>query len=185
MNKIITISAVVLSCGICTKTAQAIENNYRPYLAVGYTYADTYQKAAHSYNNAATINLGSVYNPYFGTELFYQYSDKHKFHNQNELKNTQFQAYGLDMMGYLPLGCEQRFAPTITAGIGEYTFEHHYNNSSKNKDHGWGYRFGGGITYLLNDNWGLRAIARYIKLDGVKKTDHMNEYLFSIRYTFN
>lgn len=185
MNKIVTISVFSAIVGLCSFSAQAIENDYKPYIGVSYAYSDTHNKQGNSYNNSGIFHFGSVYNKYFGTELFYQYSDKHKFDGASALKSTKLQAYGLDMMGYLPLGCEGRWVPTLTAGIGEYTFKHNYRSVKSRRDHGWGYRFGGGLTYNIDDSLSVRAIARYIKLDGVKDTDHMNEYIFGIRYTFN
>lgn len=185
MNKIITTSVLTSLFAFWAIPSQAIENEYKPYIGIGYAYTDTHHKEAASYNNNGIVNLGSVYNKYFGTELFYQYSDKHKFKSSAALKSTQLQGYGLDMLGYLPLGCEGRWAPTLTVGIGEYTFKHDYRQSKNRRDHGWGYRFGGGITYYIDNNLAVRALARYIKLDGIKETDHMNEYMLGIRYTFN
>ena len=114
MNKIVTISVFSAIVGLCSFSAQAIENDYKPYIGVSYAYSDTHNKQGNSYNNSGIFHFGSVYNKYFGTELFYQYSDKHKFDGASALKSTKLQAYGLDMMGYLPLGCEGRWVPTTT-----------------------------------------------------------------------
>ena len=109
MQKITT--ALLLAAGVCLNaaSARAIENDYKPYLGVNYAYGEVRAEGAHAYHNSGSFNLGSVYNKYFGTELFYQYSDKHKFDAGSDLKNTAFQAYGLDLMAYLPLGCEGRW----------------------------------------------------------------------------
>ena len=106
MQKITT--ALLLAAGVCLNaaSARAIENDYKPYLGVNYAYGEVRAEGAHAYHNSGSFNLGSVYNKYFGTELFYQYSDKHKFDAGSDLKNTAFQAYGLDLMAYLPLGCD-------------------------------------------------------------------------------
>ena len=79
MQKITT--ALLLAAGVCLNaaSARAIENDYKPYLGVNYAYGEVRAEGAHAYHNSGSFNLGSVYNKYFGTELFYQYSDKHKF----------------------------------------------------------------------------------------------------------
>lgn len=184
MQKITT--ALLLAAGVCLNAASArtIENDYKPYLGVNYAYGEVRAEGAHAYHNSGSFNLGSVYNKYFGTELFYQYSDKHKFDAGSDLKNTAFQAYGLDLMAYLPLGCEGRLAPTATMGFGEYSFKHDFRFSKDRRDRGWGYRFGGGLTYHIDENWSARLLARYVKIDRVDGIDHMNEYSFGVRYTF-
>lgn len=185
MKKLTTMLTLTAIVCLSAASAGAIENVYKPYLGVNYAYGEIRADGAHSYHNAGSVNLGSVYNKYFGTELFYQYSDKHKFDAADDIKNTSFQAYGLDMMAYLPLGCEGRFAPTATLGLGEYSFKHNFRFSKDRRDRGWGYRFGGGLTYHMDENWSARVLARYIKLDKVDGLDHMNEYSLGLRYTFN
>ena len=184
MRKIITVAALSAAFLTAGGSAQAIENVYRPYIGVGYAYNKVDIQEANSYNNSGIINLGSTYNKYFSTELFYQYSDMHKYSATSFLKSSEFQAYGLDMMGYLPLGQSGKIAPTVTLGIGQYTFSNDFRNAKDTRDSGWGYRFGGGLTYNLSDNLAIRAIARYIKLDKTDHIDEMNEYSFGIRYTF-
>ncbi len=184
MQKITTVMLLTAAFGLSAGNAAAVENDYKPYLGVNYAYDTVKADDYHSYHNSGSLTLGSVYNPYFGTELFYQYSDKHKFHTTDNLKDSAFQAYGLDMLAYLPLGCDGAFAPTATMGIGEYTFKHNYRFSRDRRDHGWGYRFGGGLTYNIDQNWSARLLARYIKTDQLDNLDHITEYSLGVRYTF-
>lgn len=184
MQKITTTILLAAVLGLNTGTASAIENNYRPYLGVNYTYDTVHAEGHHSYHNAGSLNFGSIYNKYFGTELFYQYSDRQKFNGGHDMKNSRFQSYGLDMLAYLPLGCDGIIAPTATMGIGEYIFKNNYRFSQNRRDRGWGYRFGGGLTYNLNENWSARLLARYIKIDHINNIDHMTEYSFGVRYIF-
>ena len=177
---------LVAGCLVNTvSNANAIENDYKPYMGSNYAYNEIRAKGTHSYHNSASLNLGSVYNKYFGTEVFYQYADKYKFGQSSLLKNSSFQAYGLDMMAYLPLGCEGIIAPTVTLGLGEYIFKHSYRGYKNQRDHGWGYRFGLGVTYNISQNWSVRGLYRYVKLDKIDRVDHINEYSLGIRYTFN
>ena len=184
MKKLTTIALTAVLFGGQTSAAGAIENDYRPYLGVSYAYDEARAEGYHSYHNAGIVNIGSVYNRYFGTELFYQYTDKHKFGSGEDLKNSSFQAYGLDILAYLPLGCEGRLAPTATLGIGEYVFKNEHRYGKDQRERAWGYRFGVGLTYHWDENWALRGLYRYVKLDRAGALDHLNEYTFGVRYTF-
>lgn len=185
MQKITTVALLTVSACLVAPAAGAIENDYKPYIGVNYAYGEVRAQNRHAYHNSGSLNIGSVYNKYFGTELFYQYSDKHKFGSSDNLKNSEFQAYGLDLMAYLPLGCEGRLAPTATLGIGEYAFKHDYRTAKDRRDRGWGYRFGGGLTYHIDESWSARLLARYVKFNKIDGLDHMNEYSVGLRYTFN
>ena len=69
-------------------------------------------------------------------------------------------------------------------GIGQYNFKQKYIDASHRNDHGWGYRFGAGMQYNINEQWAARAIFRYIHTDKINSYDHINEYSFGVRYTF-
>lgn len=173
-----------ISLGACISfSAQAIENQYKPYVGLNYAYTGANAKNMRPHHNGFSVLLGSVYNPYFGTELFYQYGGKDNLGN-NLIKNTSFTAYGLDTVAYLPLGCSGAIAPLATLGIGEYTLRNKLITSFHKKDHGYGYRFGGGLGYNIDEHWALRGIARYIKTDKIKNYDHMNEYTLGLKYVF-
>lgn len=174
----------ILSVATCFSfSAQAIENEYTPYLGLNYAYTTSTAKYIRPHNNSASLILGSTYNPYFSTEMFFQYSDKDKLPN-SDIARTSFLAYGLDTIAYLPLGRNGSIAPLATLGIGEYTFKNKLTNSFHKKDHGYGYRFGGGLSYFIDNNWSLRGIARYIKTDKIRNYDHLTEYTLGLRYTF-
>lgn len=183
MRKLVTKLAAAAVLTAVAAPAQAIENEYRPYLGLNYAYVRANAKSLRPDYNSASATLGSVYNRYFGTEVFLQYAGKDKMKHR-DLKNTSFNAYGLDMLAYLPLGCEGGIAPLATAGIGQYTFKHKYADGGHNDDHGWGYRFGAGLQYNIDANWAVRAIARYIHTDKIDGYDHLAEYTAGIRYTF-
>nr|QIM10304.1 hypothetical protein PlAlph_0580 [uncultured Alphaproteobacteria bacterium] len=183
MRKLVTKLAALAALTAIATPAEAIENVYRPYLGINYAHTRANAKKLRPNYNSAVAVLGSVYNRYFGTEVFYQYAGKDDFRHQ-ALKNTTFNAYGLDMLAYLPLGCKGRIAPLATAGIGQYTFKQKFTNGGHNDDHGWGYRFGAGLQYNIDDNWAVRAIARYIHTDKIHNYDHLTEYTAGLRYTF-
>ena len=139
---------------LLSANAMAEENyTYRPYVGLDYVYSNANAEGMKPNYSSAAINFGTMYNKYFGTELFYQYSDKDKNHNaEHEKLRTSFQAGGLDMYGYLPLGCEQRFSLLGTAGVGMYKFRKSYSSLALKggNDSGYGYRLGAGMMYAQN-----------------------------------
>ena len=181
-NLLKNITFISLVTGI-SFSAHAIENQYKPYIGLNYAYTSVTAKNFHPHHNGISAVLGSVYNPYFGTELFYQYGGKDNI-SHKPVDTTSFFAYGLDTIAYLPLGCNGSIAPLATLGIGEYTFKNKLITSFHKKDHGYGYRFGGGMSYNIDEHWSLRGIARYIKTDKIKTYDHLTEYTIGLKYIF-
>ncbi len=181
------ISALLTAISVfaLSSTARAEDlNEYIPYVGVDYTYTDGVAKFERPHFNSGSVNVGTYYNRYFGTELFYQYSDDYKDGHGADRFKTSFQAYGLDLMGYLPLWCDNVISLVGTVGIGEYTFHHEFSNAKDRRDHGYGYRAGIGLLYNFTENWGVRAMVRYVGLDQIEDFDHMMEYSAGIRYTF-
>ena len=162
--------------------ASAVEMVYNPYVGINYNYSDARAKGVSPYYNSASFNIGTSYNRYFGTEMFYQYTDSYTKKSQSKL-SSDFQAYGLDLMAYMPVGCYERVNLIGTVGLGEY----HFNNEvghANNEDSGLGYRAGLGVQYDIDNNWTVRSVARYVGLDGVKDFDHMMEYSLGLKYNF-
>lgn len=190
MKKLTGALMIAVSAVAFTANAQAAELEYKPYVAADYHYTDANAHKESPYYNSGSVSVGTSYNKYFGTELFYQYSNDYKKSNRTtgEKRSSQFQAYGLDMIGYLPLGCDQVFSLLGTIGIGEYKFEKKNGfmtiGSHKHNDSGYGYRAGLGAQYQIDENWSVRAIARYIGLDKVKDFDHMMDYSMGVKYSF-
>ena len=141
-------------------------NHYVPYVGIDYSYSNANAKFLRPNYNAASVILGSDYNRFFSTEVFYQHSDNSKKTSRNGNLSSRFQAGGLDMYGYF----KKRYSnPYVKSG----------------HDQGYGYRAGAGIFYSLSKNVALRGVARYVKLDKIKDIDHMMEYSAGLRYTFN
>ena len=168
-----------------TRSASADNYNYVPYIGVDYTYADISAKGFSPFFNAAGLRIGSEYSQYFGTELFFNQSDSHKRSLENHKNKQSFRSYGLDAAAYLPLGCSKKISLIASIGIGEYVFRiknyphKHYN------EHGYGYRFGGGIKYNLTPNWQIRPMVRYIIFNHVTDYNHGTEYTVGVEYHFN
>ena len=184
-----TVSSLMMAASVLalSANANAAEYDFKPYVGLdyNYTYADA-EEHTPKYNSLS-VNLGTEYNQYFGTELFYQYSDEAKTHDYIFESKTSFQAYGLDLMGYLPLGCDQEYSLIGTIGIGEYKFDEEVKEiigSRDYDDHGIGYRFGGGLQYKIDDKFSVRGLARYVNMNGIDGLDDMWEYSAGIRYNF-
>ena len=185
MKKIFSL-ALVVSLVAATSARAARDGDYLPYVGLDYSYSDTTAKHLRPHYNSASVNVGTMYNRFFGTEMFYQISDSYKTRSGLDKSKSSFQAYGLDVYGYLPLGCDQTFSLLGTAGIAEYTVTNKftYGTSEKSRDHGYGYRLGLGAQYSIDNNWSVRAVARYIGLDKIDEADHMMEYSLGAKYNF-
>jgi opacity protein-like surface antigen len=124
--------------------------------------------------HSASVVLGAKVTPYAGVEAFYQLSKKeHKADYR-----SQIQAYGADVLGYLPLGCYGEYEVLASAGLGQYTAK--YN---KDQDSGLGYRLGAGLQYNLTDNWAVRAMYRHVWVDK-SILNCVNEVSLGVRYSF-
>ncbi len=182
MNKNIALLAAV-SVFALTNSVNALE--FRPYVGAQYNVTHDNNKIVdtnvnlHSYS----VFVGTEYNKYFGTEVFYQNSNKwHKVVEGNKVK-ADFDAYGLDAYGYLPLGCDQVIAPFVTAGIANYDFDY-ATTGAKGEDNGLGYRLGGGIQYHITNNIAVRALGRYVWTNKLEGTDHFSEFSVGAKYVF-
>lgn len=187
-----TVTALMTAVSVIAFAAGANALEYNPYVGINYNYNDINTKnTENGYAptfNSASVSLGSSYNKYFGTEIFYQISDNYGKSYDNEKLGSNFQAYGIDLYGYLPLGCDQVFSLLGTAGIAEYTFEHKSTFAGEaretEKDHGLGWRIGAGAQYSIDENWDFRAVARYVNFNKLDNLDHMMEYTAGIKYNF-
>ena len=181
MKKLTSLLAVTVSATAFVTSASALE--YKPYVGLDYV-----RSAPMSYNarearpqyDSASVNVGTTYNAYFGTELFFQDSYKEERHDTR----TSYKGYGLDLVGYLPLGCDRIFNLLGTAGVGEYKFDLKESGANSSTDTGLGYRFGAGAQYHFDDNWSARALVRYVEFDNMNTLDHTVEYVVGGRYSF-
>ena len=181
------VSSLMEAVSALAFSATANASDFNPSAGLDYNYTDADADHQSPKYKSASVNVGTEYNKYFGTEVFYQYSDDDKKHVNGIENQTSFQAYGLDLMGYLPLGCDQVFSLVGTMGIGEYTFDKNYSGfyaPKDQRDHGIGYRFGGGLQYKIDDKFSVRGLVRYVNLNDIDNFDDMWEYTAGIRYSF-
>ena len=181
MNKNIALLAAV-SAIVLAGNANALE--FRPYAGAQYNVTSLASQSPDVDMHSYSVFVGTDYNRFFGTEVFYQNSNKwHKTSPDGVKTKVDFAAYGLDAYGYLPLGCDRVFSLLGTAGIANYDFTV-ANNEGKGDDNGLGYRLGLGAQYSFTNNIAVRGIVRYIWADKLDGLDHMMEYSLGLRYTF-
>lgn len=156
---------------------------YVPYIGADYTYATAHaSEGLRPHYQVFDFNVGTKYNPYFGTEVFYaQSASEHKKFEDDKLK-TSYRAYGLDLAAYLP--CTTHADLFLTGGLGEYVLKYQFAGQKHQKDTGIGYRMGGGLMLNLNEHFSLRLLARYVALDKVSDINHLTEYGVGLRYHF-
>ena len=198
MKKTLLLAGV--ACVFAASAANAIE--IKPYVGLDYNYSDAgiahhdqvwgYNEKFNAQENnydSASLVLGTKFNTNFGVEAYFQRSqnETRQFYGKN---TSRIQSYGIDALGYIPLGCEQKFEIVGSAGIGSYELktralngDQEYFEERRSKDEGLGYRFGAGLQYNVTDNVAVRGMFRHVVVEG-SDLDYMNEYSAGIRYTF-
>ena len=182
MKKITFLLTTTLILGGFVKNSAADSYKYTPYAGVDYIYSQTDADGFKPYHNSLGIHIGSDYGKYFGTELFFTQSNSSKKRPNNGIVKTSYRSYGLDLMAYLPLGCEERFSLIATAGIGEYVYKTKFVPAKHYNEHGFGYRFGGGFKYAFDKNWQARILLRRVNFDHLSGYNHNMEYTAGVEY---
>lgn len=163
-------------------TAAKAENVYRPYIGADVSFDKAETSFVHPAYDGASLNLGTTYNPYFGTEIFYHQTGTRTKKLNNVKYKTSFLAYGLDAVAAYPV-CP-KFDVNLSLGLASYLFKERIISQSHNTDEGIGFRFGGGAVYHLTNSLAVRLNARYIKFNKISNLDHAAEYTFGARYYF-
>jgi len=160
------------------------ENVYVPYLGLNAVYNKASNRQVKPEYYGASVRLGTSYNRYFGTEIFYtQVGSDTKKISALEKDKTSYRAYGLDMIVYAPI-CSSSLNLMATGGVGTYVLNEKKTGVSHASDEGYGYRFGGGMLYNITPALSLELVARYINFDHISNIDHMAEYALGFRYNF-
>ncbi len=197
MKKTLLLAGVA---GLFAFNANAME--LRPYVGLDYNYSDaaiahhdqawgyhgTFNAQENNYDSA-TVVVGTKFNTNFGIEGFFQQSqnETRQFYGKN---TSRIQSYGIDALGYIPLGCEQKFELVGGLGVGSYELKTRAANTDgedyierRDKDEGIGYRISAGLQYNVTDNVALRGMYRHVIVNG-SDLDRINEFSAGVRYTF-
>lgn len=160
--------------------------------------------------DSISVVLGARFSKYIGLEAFYQqtYDDNTTTQIDNHTLNaggtghylvneftTKYKAYGVDLVGYMPLS--QYFDIVGSVGIGKYDFQNEAKfstyllsndnfvesfNQKFNEDKiAWRAAIGGQIN--VTEGVALRAMYRYISIGG-DVIDDMSEVSMGIRFLF-
>lgn len=181
MNK-----TLLLAGAACLLAVNANAMELKPYVGLDYNYSDL--KFAHAINNdiednynSFSIDVGTKLHENFGVEAFYQKALNEKNSNQDEQYSSNFRAYGVDAIGYLPTCTNLEFL--ASAGVGKYTMKVRAPGEGSIKDSGTGYRLGLGAQYNINENVAIRGMVRHVYVQN-SFLDDMNEVSLGARYTF-
>ena len=150
------------------------------------------------------LKLAAKFNKYFGLEGFYQksgdgknetmYEDNEEWGEYGEDKTTiSYTAIGVDALGYLPVSQELELLASL--GLAQYDFEsktsyigiygNYYEEGSEAKDFdSLGIRIGIGAQYNITNNFALRAMARYVKMNDDEYVKNLTELSLGLRYMF-
>lgn len=109
--------------------AQALD--VKPYVGVDYVYskADLATDEFDDQWNAYALSVGTKLNKNFGVEAFYQETDDAEKNIPlpafNSIAKTEasYKAYGVDFIGYLPVGCENKLELLGSVGLAQYDVE--------------------------------------------------------------
>lgn len=163
----------------------------RPYIGLDYVYSmsdiDDYDgiNVLEEDLNAFAVSLGLKFNRYVGLETFYQQSEEGEKTVLGVVRTEdKYKAYGLDLVGYLPVAHQFDFLGTV--GVGYYDVDvtaKAYGMEVSGSDDGFGWRIGAGGQFNITNNWGIRVMARYVDPD-VEGLNNMVDISAGIRYTF-
>ena len=187
MKKYLLLAGVA---SIMSFNANAMDMEMKPYVGLDYVYSmvDTsdLDEAIEEDLNAYAISAGVRMHKNFGVEAFFQQTEEgEKKHGDLKVKD-KYHAYGIDMIGYMPLGCDEKIELLGSLGLGYYDAEvkgEYADLRGKLSDDGWGWRLGAGAQYNFTENMAGRVMVRYADVD-VEQIDNIVDLTAGVRYSF-
>ena len=179
----------LLLAGVAAFLASNANAELKPYVGLDGNYSsldwayDIEDSVEDDYQSLSLI-AGTKIVRNFGMEAFYQISNAEKNRDAVAgLNHSRFTAYGVDALGYLPLGCEGKVELIAGAGVGEYTFKVRNTFDGTTKDHSTGYRLNAGAQYNIDENWSVRGMYHHVYTQK-SYVDAIDEFSIGIRYNF-
>lgn len=182
----------LLLAGVAGLFAATVANaEIKPYAGLDYNYSTFDYDSGYSdlleddYNSLSLI-AGAKFHENFGAEVFYQMSDNEKnTHPEGITASTRLEAYGVDALGYLPLGCDQKVELIAGLGLGQYKMNYRVkgDGTEDSKEEALGIRANLGAQYNIDENWAVRGMYRHVYLEKSAMND-INEFSAGVRYSF-
>ncbi len=177
----------LLLAGVACLFAASANAEMTPYVGADYTYSmwrmdQEAENALIDHSDSGAVVAGVKFNKWFGVEAFYQLSKQESNHYDDSRYHSRMQAYGVDALGYLPLGCDQKFELLAGLGFGEYEVKVREDGYA-DKFEGNGYRLTAGAQYNLDENWSVRGTYRHVYVNKIFLND-LNELSLGVRYNF-
>lgn len=181
--------AGVVAC-VFAFSANATEFEIKPYVGLDYVYSMSDIEKIDGVNafeedlNALALSVGAKLHQNFGIEMFYQKSEEGEKNIGIIKTKDEYQAYGIDLLGYLPV--TEKLDLLGSLGFGYYDIDIKASVpgfSAGGDDQGAGYRLGVGAQYNFTENWGARLMARYVDID-IDGVDNMVDLTAGVRYSF-
>lgn len=183
MKKTLLLAGVASLFAVNTANAEI-----KPYVGLDYNYSsygmnyDARDFVEDDYNSLSFV-AGAKLMDNFGLEAFYQRSLNEKNTSDGEKVSSRIQNYGVDALGYLPLGCDQEFELIAGLGLGQYEMKYREQGLTADKEEALGIRANIGAQYNIDENWAVRGMYRHVYLQHSDLND-INEFSAGIRYNF-
>lgn len=175
MKKVLLLAGVA---GMVAANAEAID--FTPYAGLDATYSTIDADRASNINNknwAGAIVLGGR-TDHYGLEAYFENSLRE---HETGMK-TRNRKYGIDVLGFQPLGCSGRWEGVASAGLTWNRVRTHANGDVHN-DNGYGERLGAGLQYALTEKTSVRAMYHYNWIHH-SVVNNANEITLGVRYAF-
>ena len=189
MKKTLLLAGV--ACALMTTQANAanwyntMTKNTKIYVGADYAFDSVdfkgaLREAKEDYNSGI-FNIGARMD-YVGVEFFGQWGWGDSKDTPDGKLKTNLNVYGMDMYGYMPLGCEGKYDIIGTIGIADYYYKGFMGDQNDTNNHvGW--RIGGGAMYNMTDHISARIVGRYAYI-GASDLNHVAEVTAGMRYNF-
>ena len=125
--------------------------------------------------------IGVKINDVIGLEAFYQQSLEEDSPYWYDV-SSEFNAFGVDALAYIPLNEGIDFIPSV--GIGRYEVEVNIDDWGSDSEDGLGLRAGLGMQFKFNENVGWRIGGRFVLLNDFESVNNIMEFSTGLRFTF-
>lgn len=201
----------------CLFASQATAGDFffKPYLGLDYVHSWTDVQSQYDADgteieinkdnmNAGAVSLGVKFHQNFALETFYQQSEKAKknlgvffiqdeygrIYEDNMKTSVQYKAFGLDLIGSVPVYGKLEFLGTIGTGyykakvkLKQTINEISATTTNSASEHKWGIRVGAGLQYNFTEHLAARVMVRNTNTR-IKGYKNLTDVTAGIRFYF-